>query len=74
MRALNATANLTANQFYESFWIQAATAPDQLRQRIKLALSEIFVVSFAMDGEDPRVMASYYDLLGKNAFGNFRRT
>jgi uncharacterized protein (DUF1800 family) len=73
LRAVNATANLTANQFYESFWIQAATAPDQLRQRVKLALSEIFVVSFAMDGEDPRGLASYYDMLGKNAFGTFRQ-
>ena len=71
--AVNANAKLSANQFYESFWIQAATASDQLRQRVKLALSEIFVVSFAMDGEDPRGLASYYDMLGKNAFGNFRQ-
>ena len=26
-----------------------------------------------MDGEDPRGMASFYDMLGKNAFGNFRQ-
>lgn len=73
VRATNPTANLSTNQFHESFWIQASTAPDQLRQRVKLALSEIFVVSFNMDGEDPRGMASYYDMLGKNAFGNFRQ-
>jgi uncharacterized protein (DUF1800 family) len=73
LRAVNANANLSANQFYESFWVQAATASDQLRQRVKLALSEIFVVSFTMDGEDPRGMASYYDMLGRNAFGNFRQ-
>ena len=73
LRASNPSANVTANQFYESFWVQAATAPDQLRQRVKLALSEIFVVSFAMDGEDPRGLASYYDMLGKNVFGNFRQ-
>ena len=30
-----------------SFWRQAATAPDQLRQRLMFALSEIFVVSVA---------------------------
>jgi uncharacterized protein (DUF1800 family) len=72
LQAVTPTATLSANQFYESFWAQAITAPDQLRQRVKLALSEIFVVSFNMDGEDPRGMASYYDMLGKNAFGNFR--
>ncbi len=59
-------------RFYESFWSLAATAPDQLRQRVKFALSEIFVVSFASDNEDPRGNASYYDMLGKHAFGNFR--
>jgi uncharacterized protein (DUF1800 family) len=73
LRAANPTANVNANQFYESFWNTAATAPDQLRQRIKFALSEIFVVSFVMDGEDTRGLASYYDMLGKNAFGNFRQ-
>lgn len=73
LQAANATASLSSNQFYESFWAQAASAPDQLRQRVKFALSEIFVVSFAMDGEDVRGMASYYDMLGKNAFGNFRQ-
>lgn len=62
----------SAAKFYESFWSLAATAPDQLRQRVKFALSEIFVVSFAADTEDPRGNASYYDMLGKHAFGNFR--
>lgn len=73
IRAVNPSANVSANQFYESFWSLAASAPDQLRQRVKFALSEIFVVSFAMDGEDPRGLASYYDMLGKHAFGNFRQ-
>ena len=45
---------LTATEFYESFWSQAATAPDQLRQRVKLALSEIFVISLA----DPTIDVS----------------
>jgi uncharacterized protein (DUF1800 family) len=73
LKAANATATLSANQFYESFWKQAATGPDQLRQRVKFALSEIFVVSFNADGEDPRGMASYYDMLGKDALGNYRQ-
>ncbi len=73
LRAANATATLSANQFYESFWNQATTAADQLRQRVKFALSEIFVVSFSGNGEDPRGLASWYDMLGRNAFGNFRQ-
>jgi uncharacterized protein (DUF1800 family) len=72
LRAVNAASNGSANQFYESFWMQAATGNDQLRQRVKLALSEIFVTSFTGATETPRGMASYYDVLGRDAFGNFR--
>jgi uncharacterized protein (DUF1800 family) len=72
LRAANANANLNGTHFYEYFWREATTAPDQLRQRVKFALSEIFVVSFADPVVDARGMASYYDMLGKNAFGNFR--
>lgn len=72
LQAVSPTATVSANQFYESFWKQAASDPDQLRQRVKLALSEIFVTSFTSSTEDPRGMASYYDMLGADAFGNFR--
>jgi len=72
LRAVNPNANLTANEFYGSFWGQAVEAPDQLRQRVKLALSEIFVISLADPNVDVRGAASYYDMLGANAFGNFR--
>jgi uncharacterized protein (DUF1800 family) len=72
LRAANANANLNSTHFYEYFWREAATAPDQLRQRAKFALSQMFVVSFADPAVDPRGMASYYDMLGKNAFGNYR--
>ncbi len=65
-------ATVTANQFYESFWSQAANAPDQLRQRVKFALSEIFVISLNDANIDIRGAASYYDMLGANAFGNYR--
>jgi uncharacterized protein (DUF1800 family) len=71
-RATNPQANLSATEFYESFWQQAAQGPDQLRQRVKLALSEIFVVSLADPNVDERGAGSYYDMLGANAFGNFR--
>ena len=72
LTAANPTATLTPTEFYESFWSQVATGPDQLRQRVKFALSQIFVVSLADTNVDTRGAASYYDMLGANAFGNYR--
>ena len=72
LRERNPNAQLAASQFYESFWLQAATGPDQLRQRVKFALSQIFVISLADPAIDVRGAASYYDMLGANAFGNYR--
>ncbi len=72
LKAANANSTLSANEFEESFWSQAATAPDQLRQRMKLALSEIYVISMQDTAIDIRGAASYYDMLGTNAFSNFR--
>jgi uncharacterized protein (DUF1800 family) len=71
-RALPNAPNPSVNEWYGSFWQQAVTAPDQLRQRVKLALSEIFVVSVADPNVDELSAASFYDMLGANAFGNFR--
>lgn len=57
-----------------AWWKVVLTAPDQLRQRVALALSEIFVVS----DQEPTVntwqegTANYYDVLVANSFGNFR--
>ena len=58
-----------------TFWRQAATADDALRQRVAFALSEIFVISINDMSviEFPRGVASYLDMLGTNAFGNFRQ-
>jgi uncharacterized protein (DUF1800 family) len=58
-------------------WIHNALyGRDQLRQRVALALSEILVVSSQQGALElykwqPGV-ADYYDLLSKNAFGNYR--
>jgi len=71
-RALPGAPNPSVNEWYGSFWQQAVTAPDQLRQRVKFALSEIFVVSVADPNVDELSAASFYDMLGANAFGNFR--
>ncbi len=71
-RLTDPNAALSSTEFFQSFWAQTATGPDQLRQRMKLALSEIFVISLADPSIDVRGAASYYDMLGANAFGNFR--
>jgi uncharacterized protein (DUF1800 family) len=59
--------------FQNSFWQQAITGNDQLRQRMKYTLSEIFVISGTNVGvqEMPRGEAKYYDMLGSDAFGTF---
>jgi uncharacterized protein (DUF1800 family) len=65
---------LSQNLVIESFWMQAASGQDQLRQRVAYALSQIFVISM-VDGSlssRPYGVASYYDMLGQYAFGNFR--
>jgi uncharacterized protein (DUF1800 family) len=72
LQAVNAGATLSNNQFYESWWRAAASEPDQLRQRVSFALSQIFVISLLDPNIEVRGAASYYDMLHRNAFGNFR--
>jgi uncharacterized protein (DUF1800 family) len=57
----------------EAWWEAALTGPDQLRQRMAFALSQIFVISEigALDGSHEGV-TNYYDLLADHAFGNYR--
>ncbi len=57
-----------------SLWHTLMTAPDVLRQRVALALSELFVVSLEglPIGWRNFGAAAYMDLLTANAFGNFR--
>ncbi len=46
---------------------------DQLRQRVAFALSEIMVVSqLGALSNRPFALADYYDVLARNAFGNYR--
>lgn len=56
----------------DAWFRNAVNGPDQLRQRVAFALSEILVVSqnSALDGA-PFALASYYDLLATHAFGNY---
>jgi uncharacterized protein (DUF1800 family) len=73
--AINASQRYTTPfNLNAAWWKLAATSPDQLRQRVAFALSEIFVVGkgiVSIDNE-PQAKARYYDLLVNGAFGNFR--
>jgi uncharacterized protein (DUF1800 family) len=58
--------------FNYTWWENHMHAKDLLRQRVALALSEIFVISLDSDLSDQGYgLADYYDLLLKNSFGNF---
>ena len=68
---------------YHAFWHNAIDAPDQLRQRTAWALSQIFVINDADANFGDTTMDSrgfphwygptnYYDMLLRNAFGNYR--
>lgn len=56
----------------EAFWTQALSGPDQLRQRLAYALSQLLVVSESGGSNDPFELAAYLDLLADNGFSNFR--
>ncbi|NKB46121.1 MAG: DUF1800 family protein [Alphaproteobacteria bacterium] len=58
-----------------AFWKNAISGPDQVRQRMAYALSQILVVSnsggeFLTD--TPLAMGYYQDILTQNALGNYR--
>ena len=58
----------------EAWWQNAVMAPDQLRQRMAFALSQILVISQDSNLDDDNDgVAAYYDILVRNAFGNYRQ-
>lgn len=63
---------MSPNNRQAAWWKLSLTAPDQLRQRVAFALSEIFVVSDVSVEGYVEGLANYYDILGNGAFGNFR--
>ncbi len=64
---------LYQNSRMESWFLNSAEGPDQLRQRMAFAWSEIFVVSDGASlGNEVMGLAKYYDMLAINAFGNYR--
>jgi len=79
LQALELTLNLDPDDELErehrleAWYTHALTAPDQLRQRVAFALSEIFVVSDqSAFNDDTYGITNYYDLLINNAFSNYR--
>ncbi len=73
--ALFVQNNQQETYLQQTFWQQAITGNDQLRQRVKYTLTELFVISSTNPAVQnmPRGMANYYDVLGADAFGNFRQ-
>lgn len=58
---------------YPTFTSNALYGKDQLRQRVAFALHNILVVSAPMvDGGRARAMHSYWAMLNRDAFGNYR--
>jgi uncharacterized protein (DUF1800 family) len=68
---LNPEFSLNSGHRVDRWWVQAVFAPDQLRQRMAFALSQIIVTADS-GGIDTRMIAEYADLLTRNAFGNYR--
>jgi uncharacterized protein (DUF1800 family) len=64
---------LTLFKLRRRFFESALARPDQLRQRVAWALSQIFVVSGMKDPdmETGYVQARFHQLLAEEAFGNF---
>ena len=66
--AICTSTNLVPCQQSE-WWQTVITGPDQLRQRVAFALSEIFVVS--TNSVNARSVTSYQNTLAQDAFTNF---
>ncbi|HEY1765719.1 MAG TPA: DUF1800 family protein [Opitutaceae bacterium] len=76
LSAFPSTGQTVANQNNRqaAWWEIAVGAPDQLRQRVAFALSEILVtsdVASSLSGQADG-LANYYDILVNDAFGNYR--
>ena len=72
--SLNAPKFNGGNDWSPSWWDNAISGNDQLRQRMAFALSEILVIS--QNGgpiwTQNVALSNYYDILVNNALGNFR--
>ncbi len=64
--------NYTMYPLQVTFFRNALTGPDQLRQRVAFALQQIMVAS-GLAITQPAWMSPYLQVFDKNAFGNFRQ-
>jgi uncharacterized protein (DUF1800 family) len=67
--ALCLAANTPTNCEESEWWQTVLTGPDQLRQRVAFALSEIFVIS--TDTDNATTVTYYHNTLAQDAFTNF---
>jgi uncharacterized protein (DUF1800 family) len=67
--AICASANTPVNCEESEWWQTVLTGPDQLRQRVAFALSELFVIS--SDSVDAETVTYYHNTLAQDAFTNF---
>jgi len=74
IKVANASSSAGQDQVLESFWKQAVSGPDQLRQRSAYAMSQIFVISMVDSGvaNDLRAVAAWMDMLGDKGLGTYR--
>jgi len=73
LKAIGNNSVLNTSHMQAAWWNNIIKRDDQLRQRMAYALSEIFVVGVAGGFANLEIeREQYYDLLSKNAFGNFR--
>jgi uncharacterized protein (DUF1800 family) len=65
---------LDGTNVMEGVYTVGLTAPDQLRQRVAFAYSQLFVVSRNEEAIDaqPYGLLTYHDMLANDAFANFR--
>jgi uncharacterized protein (DUF1800 family) len=74
--AITSERRYRAHEFGDyMIWNQLIAGPDQMRRRMALALSEMFVVSLtSFTSYYPScLIAAYWDVLTAHAFGNFRQ-
>ena len=74
LKAVDPNSAAGQNEVFYSFWQQAVSGEDQLRQRVAYALSQIIVISMADGtvGDNPRAVAAWLDMLGDKGLGNYR--
>lgn len=74
VEAMSRSRSPTQGDVMNGIWKLMLADPAQLRIRVGLAWSEIFVISLVDGGihSEPRAAAAYFDMLTRKGLGNFR--